>query len=89
MFIIGVILCLTLNRTRSFFFVAGLHGGWIASLKIAKYTTAMSGVELSSKALERYYLLTLPLTWAAITFSIIILFFLFKNDRTKTFINCQ
>jgi len=89
MFIIGVILCLSLNQSRSFFFVAGLHGGWIASLKITKYTTYVGGEGITSKALERYYLLTLPLTWLAIASSATILFFLFKNDRTKKFINCQ
>lgn len=78
--IIGIFLCYVLTKTNCIFLCAGLHGGWIASIKLAKFTSNVSPdvYSLSSLA-ERYFLLELPLTWLGVLISILITIYLIKK----------
>lgn len=84
--VIGLFQCLMLQKTRSLFFIAGLHGGWIAALKLAKFTTVVNTntVDLDNLS-ERYYLLTLPLTWLAVAVTLMSSFLLVHYGFKRTF----
>ena len=71
LFIVGIFLAYIFNKTKSIYICAGLHAGWIAGIKGAKYLTNISpdAPTISSLA-ERYYLLELPATWVGILVSI-------------------
>ena len=65
--LVGLTLCLTLVRTRSFALCVGLHAGWILAAKLAmKIARRAPGIEFPTGAGRRNFLVTQPAAWVAI-----------------------
>lgn len=80
LFLVGVVLCSTLERTRSLLPVIGLHAGWVATVKIVgKLCDPALGFEYPSGAGRRYYLLTEEFSWLAIVLVWIVTYCVFRN----------
>lgn len=65
--LVGLTLCLALVRSRSLALCVGLHAGWILAAKLGmKIARRAPEVEFPSGAGRRNFLVTQPVTWAAI-----------------------
>lgn len=67
LFLVGLVLCLALEKTRSLIFCVGLHSGWVMAMKLAMYSTlaAAAGNFLPATG-QRYFIVTQPITWCSI-----------------------
>lgn len=77
LFMVGLVLCFTIHRTRRFYLCVGLHTGWVMALKGTKYTTRFAeGVSVPAGAGERYFLVSHPEAWIAIavTFALVFIY---------------
>lgn len=68
-FLIGVLLCYVLEKSGTISLCIGLHAGWIAGIKLAKFTTDLL-VPLPPAAV-RYALLESSLAWVAVLISFV------------------
>ena len=67
MFLVGVVLCTVILSTRSLLLCIGLHSGWVVAIRLARFLTdEQYGHASLAGAGRRYFLVTQPLTWAAI-----------------------
>ncbi len=67
LFLVGMVLCFTIERTRSFWLCVGLHAGWVISVKLA-FLVVYSANEANFPAGigRRYFLVAQPLAWGSI-----------------------
>lgn len=80
LFLVGMVLCATIERTRSLLPVIGLHAGWVATVKVVgKLCDAAPGFQYPVGAGRRYYLLTEEYSWFAIVLVWLATFVLFRN----------
>jgi membrane protease YdiL (CAAX protease family) len=80
LFLVGMVLCATIERTRSLLPVIGLHAGWVATVKVVgKLCDAVPGFQYPAGAGRRYYLLTEEYSWLAIVLVWLATFMLFRN----------
>ncbi|RMG44410.1 MAG: CPBP family intramembrane metalloprotease [Candidatus Dadabacteria bacterium] len=74
--LVGIVLCVALERTKNIYFSIGLHAGWIMAVKgIYYFTATVPGAVFLSGPGRRYYLVTEPLGWlsVAVVFLIVLL----------------
>jgi membrane protease YdiL (CAAX protease family) len=82
LFLVGLILCYTMYKSRSFFLCLGLHSGWIIAIKLAGFATIVASEELIPKgAGRRYFLLTEPLGLLSLPLVFLIIFSLLRFSR--------
>ncbi|MGA1191103.1 MAG: type II CAAX prenyl endopeptidase Rce1 family protein [Bdellovibrionota bacterium] len=82
LFLVGLVLCATIERTRSLLPVIGLHAGWVATVKVVgKLCDAAPGFEYPAGAGRRYYLLTEEYSWFAIVLVWLATLLLFRKVR--------
>lgn len=80
LFLIGLVLCFTVERTRSILPAIGLHAGWVTTTKvIGRLVDASAGFEYPAGAGRRYFLLTEEVTWLAIVLVGVISYFVFTK----------
>lgn len=64
LFLVGVVLCVVIYRTRSLLACIGLHSGWVLAVKIAAYMTVPNeGHTFTAGAGRRYFLVSEPYSW--------------------------
>ncbi len=67
MFLVGMVLCIVVYRTRSLILCIGLHAGWVIALKLSGFfTMKLPDFEYAAGVGRRYFLLMSPLTWLSI-----------------------
>ncbi|MCB0320552.1 MAG: CPBP family intramembrane metalloprotease [Bdellovibrionales bacterium] len=67
LFLVGIVLCLVVERTQSLIPSIGLHTGWVIAMKvIAIITTAQAGFSYPIGAGRRYFILTYAISWLAV-----------------------
>lgn len=82
LFLVGMVLCATLERTRSLLPVIGLHAGWVATVKVVgKLCDAAPAFQYPVGAGRRYYLLTEEYSWLAIVLVWLVTLILFRKVR--------
>lgn len=65
--LIGLVLCLTLQRTSSFALCVGLHTGWSVAAKVAILaTTSPAGLGTAGSVAKRAIFLSHPAVWVAV-----------------------
>jgi membrane protease YdiL (CAAX protease family) len=85
LFLVGICLCLVVERSNSLLPAIGLHAGWVAAVKIiGKITEAVPGFEYPEGAGRRYYLLTHEESWLGIVLIGVIALIVFKPKEKVT-----
>lgn len=80
LFLVGICLCLIVERTNSLLPAIGLHSGWVVAIKvIGKITEAPIGFEYPAGAGRRYFLLTEYLGWLGIIIVGVLAIFIFRK----------
>ncbi len=73
LFIVGMILCYVIYKSKSVFLCIGLHTGWAAGLKfIRHYTDLPAGTVIPDELGGRYFLVAQPFAWL----SMLVVFFI-------------
>lgn len=79
MVFIGLVLCFTIYKVKSFALCVGLHTGWVLSLKFAKYTLNINpNINIPLGAGERYFIVGLPEAWFSIIFVFTVIYLCYK-----------
>ncbi|MCI5065966.1 CPBP family glutamic-type intramembrane protease [bacterium] len=82
LFLVGMVLCFTVERSRSLLPAIGLHAGWVTTTKvIGRLVGAAPGFEYPTGSGRRYYLLTDEFSWVAVILVGILSFILFRPRR--------
>lgn len=67
LFLVGVVLCIVIWRTRSLLLCLGLHAGWVIAIKIAGFSTEKTANFAYAEGVgRRYFLVAEPLAWVSI-----------------------
>ncbi len=67
LFLVGVVLCLVVWRTRSLLLCIGLHTGWVIAMKLASFSTERTADFVYPEGVGRLnFLLAEPLVWVSI-----------------------
>lgn len=84
LFLVGVCLCLIMERWRSIYLCIGLHAGWVLSIKMTRIVTDYrAGLVVSPGAGDRYFLVAQPETWVGVVL-IALLFMCWPRSGFKT-----
>ena len=84
LFLIGMVLCLTVERSNSLLPALGLHAGWVTTTKvIGKLVESASWFDYPSGSGRRYYLLTHEFTWLTVCLVGLVAFLVFKKKSEK------
>jgi membrane protease YdiL (CAAX protease family) len=84
LFMIGILLCMTVERSRSLLPALGLHAGWVATTKvIGRLVGAAPGFSYPPGAGRRYYLLTEEVSWIAIVIVGLVAYFIFTSRKSS------
>jgi hypothetical protein len=67
LFLVGVVLCIVIWRTRSLLLCLGLHAGWVIAIKLASFSTVKTANFAYAEGVgRRYFLVAEPLAWVSI-----------------------
>ncbi len=85
--LVGSVLCVAINSSRSLYLCIGLHAGWVMALKLLNYASDPAKPELIARGVgERYFLLSQSYAWLAILLVMFVVLFSknrFKPELTK------
>lgn len=83
MVIIGLLLCYTMYKTKSFALCVGIHSGFVMGMKFIKGTASINDEMYNiSGAVRRYFIVGQPEAWAAFALIFIILFLTFRSFKS-------
>ncbi|MGI6524298.1 MAG: CPBP family intramembrane glutamic endopeptidase [Bdellovibrionota bacterium] len=72
---IGLLLCYTIHKTKSFALCVGLHSGFIIGMKLVKYTAKISdSISIPAGAGERYFVVGQPEAWLALGITFLVIY---------------
>jgi len=67
LYLVGMVLCFVMFRTRSLYLCIGLHAGWVLAVKMALHATQLApGFQFASPFEQRYFLVSQPYGWLAV-----------------------
>lgn len=79
LFLTGIVLCIILRTSKSFYICVGLHTGWILAMKLALFATIETDkLQVALGASRRYLLAARPDGWISIIAAFAIVFILVK-----------
>lgn len=84
LFLVGMVLCYVMLKTRSLYLCIGLHAGWVLAVKMALHATQLApGFQFASPFEQRYFLVSQPYGWLAVILVGVILLGLGRRCRAE------
>lgn len=84
LWVVGIILCGALERSRSLALSIGLHAGWILVMKMAVFSTARRpNVEFGPLLGQRYFMLAEPAVWLSMAVVCMAVVFLTRRYQKR------
>lgn len=85
LFLVGLVLCFSLLRTRAVYLGIGLHAGWVMAVKLTGFLTeAAPGVNFGNDLLRRYFLVARPEAWVSFLLVTVIIYFYTQARCART-----
>ena len=83
MVMIGLLLCYTMYKTKSFALCVGIHSGFVMGMKFIKQTAFVNPeISIPSGAGKQYFIVGQPEAWASFALIFIILFLTFRSFKS-------
>ncbi len=85
LFLVGMTLCLALERSRSIFLCIGLHAGWVMCVKLTNIIFDFGpGSGYPSGRVAQFYLVTQPVAWVTILLVALGLFWIYRKPEQRS-----
>lgn len=78
--LVGLVLCVVIQRSNSIWPCIGLHAGWVMAVKATGYLTTTAPDAQISGALRRYFLVSQPVSWGVIVLIGVCALILFRDS---------